>query len=154
MNALNLVRDAFGHLVFTDAEGVRHEQVAAVRAFPIAAPNEGISLLSQDGHELVWLAHLDQVEATPRSLIEEALATRDFMPTVLRLKSVSSFATPSTWEVDTDRGPTRLVLRGEENIRRLPGGMLMIADEHGIQYLIRKLKALDAHSRKLLDRFL
>ena len=59
-----------------------------------------------------------------------------------------------TWEVDTDRGPTRFVLRGEENIRRLPGGMLMIADEHGIQYLIRKLRALDKPSRKLLDRFL
>ena len=76
------------------------------------------------------------------------------MPVLQRLKSVSSYATPSTWAVDTDRGPTRFVLRGEENIRRLPGEMLMIADEHGIQYLIKSLPALDAHSRKLLDRFL
>ncbi|MBT0960468.1 cyanophycin metabolism-associated DUF1854 family protein [Denitromonas iodatirespirans] len=149
-----LTRSPFGHLCLTDAEGVRHEQVQVVRAFPIAAPDEGISLLSADGHELAWIAHLDQLDANTRRLIEDTLAARDFMPVLLRLKSVSSFATPSTWEVDTDRGPTRLVLRGEENIRRLPGGMLMIADEHGIQYLIRKLRGLDAHSRKLLDRFL
>lgn len=149
-----LTRTPFGHLSLTDAHGTCHEPVQAVRAFPIAAPDEGISLLSADGHELAWIAHLDQVEPDTRALIESALATRDFMPVLLRLKSVSSFATPSTWEVDTDRGPTRFVLHGEENIRRLPGGALMIADEHGIQYLIRKLRSLDAHSRKLLDRFL
>ncbi|WP_323004413.1 DUF1854 domain-containing protein [Denitromonas sp.] len=150
----SLTRDAFGHLTLTDAAGVAHHHVQAVRAFPIAAPDEGISLLSTEGTELAWIAHLDQLDADTRTLVDEALATRDFMPVLQRLKSVSSFATPSTWEVDTDRGPTRFVLRGEENIRRLPGGMLMIADEHGIQYLIRKLRALDKPSRKLLDRFL
>jgi hypothetical protein len=30
----------------------------------------------------------------------------------------------------------------------------MIADRHGVHYLIRDLAALDKHSRKLLDRFL
>jgi hypothetical protein len=32
--------------------------------------------------------------------------------------------------------------------------MLLIADSHGINYLIRDSQALDAHSRRLLDRFL
>ncbi|TVT49083.1 MAG: DUF1854 domain-containing protein [Denitromonas halophila] len=149
-----LTRDAFGHLSLTDAAGERHDHIQVVRAFPIAAPDEGISVLSAEGHELAWITHLDQTDPATRQLLNETLAARDFMPVLTRLKSVSSFATPSTWEVDTDRGPTQFVLRGEENIRRLPDEMLMIADEHGIQYLIRHLPALDAHSRKLLDRFL
>ena len=42
----------------------------------------------------------------------------------------------------------------EEDIRRISGKTLIVADEHGVQFLIRDLPALDRHSRKLLDRFL
>ena len=151
---VDLQRNAHGRLVLTDADGVRHEGVVPVRAFPIAAPDEGISLVSTDGHELVWIERLDELAPAPRELIAQELASRDFMPVIARLNGVSSFATPSTWDVETDRGPTKLVLKGEEDIRRLPGGVLMIADSHGVQFLIRDLHALDRHSRKLLDRFL
>lgn len=41
------------------------------------------------------------------------------MPEVERIVSVSSFACPSTWQVQTNRGPAELVLKGEEDIRRL-----------------------------------
>ena len=46
----DLRRDAFGHLVLTDAAGREHVGVVAVRAFPIGAPDEGISLVDGDGH--------------------------------------------------------------------------------------------------------
>ena len=42
---LELRRDSFGRLVLTDAQGHEHIGVVAVRAFPIAAPGEGVSLL-------------------------------------------------------------------------------------------------------------
>jgi len=45
-------------------------------------------------------------------------------------------------------------LRGEEYIRRLAGGGLLITDRFGIQFLIPDLKALDRPSRQFLDRFL
>ena len=54
----------------------------------------------------------------------------------------------------TDRGETSLVLEGEQDIRRLPGGMLLIADREGLQFLIRDLGTLDKGSRRFLDRFL
>lgn len=76
------------------------------------------------------------------------------MPEIAQLLSVSSFACPSTWQVRTDRGDTALVLKGEEDIRRLSATRLLIADANGIQYLVRDLTRLDRHSRKLLDRFL
>ncbi|TCS71176.1 uncharacterized protein DUF1854 [Sulfuritortus calidifontis] len=143
-----------GRLVLTTPDGQTHEDVVPVRAFPIAAPDQGIALLSADGHELVWIEHLDGLPAETRSLVEAALASREFMPEILRIDKVSAFATPSTWQVTTDRGATRLILRGEEDIHRLPGGVLLIADSHGVQFLIRDPARLDRHSRKLLDRFL
>ncbi|WP_119153028.1 DUF1854 domain-containing protein [Caldimonas tepidiphila] len=149
-----LERDAFGRLCLIDAAGERHAGVVPVRAFPLAAPNEGIALMGPDGHELVWIARLDALPPGLRSLIEEELAAREFVPEILKLREVSSFATPSTWSVDTDRGPASFVLKGEEDIRRVADGSLLIADSHGIHFRIRDPRALDAHSRKLLDRFL
>ena len=76
------------------------------------------------------------------------------MPEIIRILAVSGFGTPSTWEIETNRGATRLTLRGEEYIRRLAGGGLLITDRFGIQFLIPDLKALDRQSRQFLDRFL
>jgi hypothetical protein len=58
------------------------------------------------------------------------------------------------WQVETDRGETTFTLKGEEDIRRLASPALLIADSHGINFLIRDRYALDSHSRKILDRFL
>jgi len=153
-DAFELRRDAFGRLVLTDAGGREHVNVVAVRAFPISAPDEGVSVVDGDGHELAWVPRLSGLDEARRTLLAEALEQREFMPRLLRVKAVSSFATPSTWEVDTDRGPTSFVLKGEEDIRRLGPGLLIVNDAHGVQYLIQDLLAMDRHSRKLLDRFL
>ncbi len=150
----DLQRDAFGRLVLTDAQGQAHVGVVAVRAFPISAPEVGISVVDVDGHELAWVPRLDELDDARRTLLTEALEQREFMPRLLRVTAVSSFATPSTWSVETDRGPTSFVLKGEEDIRRLGPGLLIVNDAHGVQYLIQDLMAMDRHSRKLLDRFL
>ena len=154
MAEFSLSRDPFGRLVLTDAQGVVHVGVVPVRAFPIAAPDEGLSLVSADGHELAWVDRMEALEPALRTLVEQELASREFVPEIRAIRAVSSFATPSTWSVDTDRGPTELVLKGEEDIRRLARTSLLIADRDGVQYLVRDIASLDRASRKLLDRFL
>lgn len=149
-----LSRNRFGKLVMTQADGTAHEGVVPVRAFPISAADDGVSLMSTDGHELAWVPRLDTLPAPTRALIEAELAAREFMPEIRKIVGVSTYATPSTWTVQTDRGQADLVLRGEEDIRRLTGNTLLISDSHGIHYLIRDQFALDKHSRKILDRFL
>jgi hypothetical protein len=113
-----------------------------------------VSVVDADGRELAWAPRLSALDEAQRALLAEALEQREFLPRLLRVKSVSSFATPSTWDVETDRGPTRITLKGEEDIRRLGLNLLIVNDAHGVQYLIRDLMAMDKHSRKLLDRFL
>ena len=149
-----LHRSPFGRLVLTTADGEAHEGVVPVRAFPIAAPQEGVSLVGPDGHELAWIPQLAALPDDLRTLIDEELAGREFMPEILQLYEVSTFATPSTWRVRTERGDTSFILRGEEDIRRVQGPTMMVIDSHGIQFLIRDLDKLDRHSRRLLDRFL
>ncbi|EXI75730.1 MAG TPA: DUF1854 domain-containing protein [Candidatus Accumulibacter phosphatis] len=149
-----LRRNSFGRLELTDADGESHDGVVPVRAFPITASDDGLALVDPYGHELAWIDRLDSLPDDLRQLLEDELAGREFMPVIERIVGVGSFVTPSTWEVETDRGPTSFVLKGEEDIRRLASPALLIADSHGIQFLIRDRNALDQNSRRILDRFL
>lgn len=151
----SLERTPFGKLVLTNAQGQRFEGVAPVRAFPIQAPEEGLSIIDTDGHEVAWVPHLAQCPQPAQDLLRQELARREFMPVIARIASVSSFSTPCTWSVKTDRGDCQFVLRGDEDIRRVgTDNTLLIADAHGIQYMVPDQLALDAHSKKILDRFL
>jgi len=143
-----------GRWFYVSAEGVRHDHVLAVRSFPVAAPDEGVAVVDIDGKELLWIPHLSEVSSNVRSNIHKAISQREFMPQILKLYGVSSFVTPSTWDIETDRGRTSLLLKGEEDIRRLSGAVLLVTDGHGVQFLIRDLAQMDRFSRKLLDRFL
>ena len=150
----NLHRDAFGKLVLTTIDGMSYSDVAPVRAFPIQAPDQGIALVCADGREVAWIDRLDALPLALRELVQEELEGREFMPEIQDIHGVSSYATPCTWDVTTDRGATRFVLRGEEDIRRIGNHSLLISDNHGIHFLIRDLQTLDRHARKILDRFL
>jgi hypothetical protein len=149
-----LQRDAYGRLVLTASNGEIHEGITPVRAFPIAAPDEGLSLVNYEGHEVAWIENLADLPPAMAELIEADLASREFVPEIERIVDVSSFACPSTWQLLTNRGNAELILKGEEDIRRLSQTRLLIADAHGIQFLVRDLSTLDRQSRKLLDRFL
>ncbi|WP_027014124.1 cyanophycin metabolism-associated DUF1854 family protein [Comamonas composti] len=152
---LRLERNAHGRLVLTLSDGTSHEAVTPVRAFPITAPDQGLSLVAVDGKEVLWVERLADLPPQVRALIEEELAVREFVPTILRILGVSGFATPSTWDVETDKGPTQLVLKAEEDIRRLSGRThLLITGQDGVQFKVPDSASLDRASRKLLGRFL
>ena len=149
-----LERDAHGQLVLALADGTRHESVLPVRAFPLSDPEGALAIVGSDGRERLWLHDLAALPAPTAALLREELAARSFAPEIRRLLDVSTFATPSTWTVETDRGNCQLVLKGEEDIRRLPDGALLVSDSHGIGFVIRTPQTLDRRSRRLLERFL
>ncbi|MDV6343208.1 DUF1854 domain-containing protein [Nitrosomonas sp. Is37] len=149
-----LSRNAFGRLVFVDKDQQVHEGIVPVRAFPITASDQGIALVNAHGQELAWIECLAELPEEFRVLLETELANREFMPEIKCIDKVSSFVTPSTWWVKTDRGDTTFMLKGEEDIRRLSSTALLITDSYGIHFLIRDRSMLDRHSCKLLDRFL
>jgi Domain of unknown function (DUF1854) len=154
MTMFQLERNSFGRLVLTLPNGEVHEGVLPVRAFPLVAPDEELSLVSAEGRELAWVPHVAALHGEVHALIVEELARREFVPQIQHIESVSSFSTPSTWSVTTDRGPIRFVLKGEEDIRHLGDGALLISSAEGINFRVADRHALDRHSRRLLERFL
>jgi hypothetical protein len=150
-----LQRNAHGRLELTLPGGTVHAGVIPVRAFPIAAPDEGLSLIGVEGSELLWVPRLSEAPAAFRELIEEELQVREFVPVIEQIESVSGFSTPCVWDVRTNRGPAQLQLKAEEDIRRLENrSHLLIASGDGVQFRVSNVADLDRHSRKLLERFL
>ena len=149
-----LERHASGRLVYTGTDGMPRHGVTPVRAFPVSAPEAGLSLVSAEGHELVWIDRPADLPPPLRALIDEELAHREFMPEISRIREVSTFSTPSTWTVDTDRGRTTFVLKSEDDIRQLGEGRILIQDAQGLSFAIPHRSSLNKASQKLLERFL
>ena len=147
-----LSRNAFGKLQLI-VNGETHEGVVPVRAFPIQTPQDNISMVCSDGREVAWIDRLLDLSQPIRELILNDLSGREFVPEISDIVGVSSFSTPCTWTVKTDRGETSFVLRVEEDIRRI-GEDLLVTDNHGINYLIRQPAKLARPARRILDRFL
>ena len=148
-------RDAYGQLVLTSPNGERHAGVVPVRAFPIGAPDDGIALVNGEGREVGWVNRI--ADLPPEILAGWSRRTgkpRLHAGKSRRFSKFPSFVCPSTWQVATNRGKAAPDPQGEEDIRRLSQTRLLIADTHGIQFLVRDIGTLDQHSRKLLDRFL
>jgi hypothetical protein len=147
-------RNPHGQLCVTLPDGTLHEGVVPVRSFPIQAPLEGISLVGSDGKEVLWLEHLDDLAPEQRTLLEEEFAVRELVPVIEHILHVDSISVPSHWDVTTDRGQAVLVLKAEEDIRRLSPTHLLITSREGVQYRIPDLTQLDRQSLKRLERFL
>lgn len=148
-----LHHDSFGRLVLS-IDGIDHASVEAIRAFPLTAPQQMVSLCSAEGRELLWIEDLASLPADLRDLLQAELARRDFVPVVKRIVRISAAVEPSEWDVETDRGPTRFLVNSEEDIHSLTGGRALITDASGIRYLIANVDSLDSSSRRLLERFL
>jgi hypothetical protein len=157
MNAQDLVlqRNTHGQLCLTLPDGTVHEGLTPVRAFPIAAPEEAISLVGRDGKEVFWIPLLSQVPESARQLLAEDFAVREFVPEVQAITAIDAISVPSVWSVVTDRGVSQLALKAEEDIRKLDGRHhLLITSRDGVQYRIRDARRLDKQSIKYLERFL
>ena len=154
MSDFLLARNQAGRLLLTLADGRVYEGVVPVRAFPLQAPEQCVAFMSLEGKEVAWVDELSALPQDTRELIKQEIASREMMPVIERIVRVSTLSTPSTWEVITDRGATQLILKGEEDIRRLTGSTLIITDSHGLRFMLPDMQALDKNSRRILDRFL
>lgn len=150
-----LTRNAHGRLCLTLEDGTVHTGVTPVRAFPIAAPEESISLIGTDGKEVYWIEHLNQMPEAVSQLLSEDFAVREFVPEVQRIEAIDAISVPSVWTVVTDRGTSQLGLKAEEDIRKLHGRHhLLITSREGVQYRITDARKLDKQSQKFLELFL
>jgi hypothetical protein len=146
-----LEKKPHGRLDFLDSQGKRHDDVDVLRAFPVSDPTGPVAIVGDNDVELAWVESLAGVEPGLRSLLEEELARREFMPVIERIETVSD-GEPAEWSVVTDRGAHRFKVGHADDILRLPDGSAVISDTFGLRYAIPSLARLDARSRRFFER--
>jgi Domain of unknown function (DUF1854) len=146
--------DEFGRLVLSLPDGRVAVGVEPVRAFPLSHPDQFISFCDTEGREVYCLASMGTLVAEDQQLLREELSFREFVPHIKRIVRVVGEGHPAELEVVTDRGPTRFTVENDDDVRRLGPHKVMITDSRKLRYLVDDLRALDHHSRRLLERFL
>ncbi len=147
-----LRRDPLGQLTFSDGD---HSvvPVTLTPAYPFSESGRWISLRTIDGAELALVEDPARLAADVQALIEDELRTRQFVPVITRVQSASNTTTGLEIVVDTDRGPTTIVLDADEHIRRVSDTCIVLTDRAGVRYLIPDVRQIDQQSRHRLERF-
>ncbi len=150
----SLIRDDWGRLVLTTADGVRAEDVKPVRLFPFSDPEHWISLVGAGSRELLCFENPRELPEEVQELIFGELARREFVPIIQKIHGISAGSAPSEWDVETDRGRVRFLLSSDDDIRSLDEDRALIQDSHGTRYLLASLRGLDGASQRRLSRYL
>ena len=150
----HLSRDAFGKLHYRDESGRSAAAVSVIRACPLSQPEGWIAICDAKGAELVCLESLSELPEESARLIDEELAQREFAPVIVRVHRSSGTTEPCEWDVETDRGRTQLVLKSEDDVRRLGAHGAILRDAFGVRYLIPDSRTLDSTSRQIVERYL
>ena len=84
-----LRQDAFGHLDLVWSDGQVVTRVTPVRAFPFSDPERGLSFVDTEGHEVLWLESIYDLNAADRALVDDVLGGREFMPEITVIDNYS-----------------------------------------------------------------
>ena len=146
-----LTRNRWGRLIMTDENGTVYEEVSVVPLFPITEPHKWISIISADGNEIASIEDLKAYSPEIQDQLNNELTYRDFVPRISKVLNVSGTSEPCEWHVQTNHGPTRFVLKSEDDIRRLSVHEVMIVDANGGRFRVDDTRKLDARSLRYIE---
>ncbi len=150
-STIKLERNQWGRVVATLEDGTQYEDVSIVPLFPISDPRRWISVIARDGKEVASIIDPALCDSEIQKLLTEELTYRDFVPRISRVLSVSGTSEPCEWHVETNHGPTRFVLKAEDDIRRLSVHEVMILDANGGRFRVDDTRKLDPRSRRFIE---
>jgi hypothetical protein len=105
------------------------------RSFPFSDPHHYIGLSDGNGVEIGQLRDLEGLDAETRRIIDEELERRYFTPKVEKVLSVKEEYGMVTWDVQTNRGTHRFIVRNiRDNTFPLGPNRLLMIDVDGNRF--------------------
>jgi hypothetical protein len=130
-------------------------EVRIARAFPFSDPDHYIGLRNAHDKDIGLLIEMKELDAESRHVVESELKQRYFTPQIRRVISVEEQFGVSTWDVDTDHGPRRIIVRNiRESTYPLGPNRLMMTDTDGNRYEFPNVSAVGAKAQQVLARVL
>lgn len=143
-------------LVRLTLEGDRSwREVRLARAFPFSDPDHYIGLRDGNDKDIGLILDLRELDAASRRLVEEELGQRYFTPQIRRVLAVEEKSGVVTWDVETDHGPRRIVVRNlRDSTYPLGPNRLMMTDTDGNRYEFHDVSAVGSKAYQVLARVL
>lgn len=141
-------------LMLTVEDDRSYLKVRAVRAFPLSELSEFVGLTDAiAGKEIGMLRHLRDLDPTARSLVQQEIDKRYFIPKIRKIIEAKKEFGAVYWDVDTDRGNRQFILRGvRDSIHEIEAGRYLINDVDGNRFEVPQLGDLDTRSQTIWDR--
>lgn len=157
--ATQFARDDHGGLAITDATGLLHRGVFAVRLFPASEPEGYISLRTwdRDGREqeLGLIRHLAECPVEARALIEEALSKRYLLRRITGVDSIRQEFGNLTLGVRTPHGPETVMMRWTQgSVQDFGQHGKILVDLEENRYLVPDVEQLPDVERDLFQRYI
>jgi len=129
-------------------------EIRVLRLFPLSDPEGWVSVIAVDGREIGIVRTLDELDPDSRNTVLDVLFRRYAVPQIARIVACREKFDLVEWEVETDRGGCRFVMRNpRETIQRAGNNRLALMDVEGNRYDVPDLDALDARSRTAIERY-
>jgi hypothetical protein len=139
--------------VYASRDGGEPVPVKVLWVRPISGRGREVSIVGLDKKELCLLGSLDCLEPASRRVAEEELNRRYLVPRITRVRRTSAHFGNRYWDVQTDRGPRRFLMRDpNKNAVWVTEDRLVIRDSLGNRYEIEAFSKLDPVSRTEAER--
>lgn len=136
-------------------EGETYEKVTVLRAFPLSAPQQYLSIRDEKNEEIGLITEPERLSQANRALIDEALQRHYLIPIITEIFSAKERFGTVDWEVKTDRGERQFTTKNlRENVQRPAPGRIILNDIDENRYDIPDIDALNRDGQALLYRHL
>jgi len=127
--------------------------VAIAHAFPFSKPGEYVGFQDGDGKDIGILPSITGIDEESRRVIDEEMQRRYFTPSVTKVNLVTEMQGTVTWEVETDRGDRRFVVRNlRDNAYSVGAGRIMLTDSEGNRYYFPDIVNLGRKAYEVLSK--
>jgi hypothetical protein len=132
-----------------------YAEVLLFRAFPLSMQDRFISVRTPKGDEIGMIADVSELEEASRMEVLQELQLRYMIPRVTRIDKIKQLPGMWVWNLQTTLGPIKLSMRNlHEHVQSVGRGRLLLSDLDGNRCEIADIDALDAGSRKQLNRIM
>ncbi|MDD6035380.1 MAG: DUF1854 domain-containing protein [Lachnospiraceae bacterium] len=146
-----------GGFVSLKVEDEVYSRVQVVRMFPFSEPGKYISIRTAE-ETSKEIGVIEQMESFPkevREMLTEQLSLRYFTPVITKIYQIKDAYGFAYFDVDTDRGHCRFVIRMNGNsVVHLSDTRIIISDIDENRFEIPDVTKLTVKEQKKLDLFL
>ncbi len=129
--------------------------VRIARAFPFSDPEHYIGLRTGEDKDIGMMIDLTGMDAESKSLVAQGLEQRYFTPKVEKVNSVVEQHGTSTWEVETDRGPRRFIVRNlRDSTNTIGPNRILMTDTEGNRYEFEDVNSYGTRAFRVLSKVL